>query len=177
MKHAQKFTGVDCVVTDILDQPKTPKSIKNTATSTTAKKYLNAAKGTPIYPGIIIALFCGLRRSEICALDWSDIDWMQSGTGYFGCIHITKGYHERKGGGGYFSLPKSEKSIGRVLLPEKAGMLLCELKGTGAIMTSPGIGSIKELDYEKFLVTINSGRDQDSGEEIILEKNRIWNKS
>ncbi|MCS7316601.1 MAG: site-specific integrase, partial [Bryobacteraceae bacterium] len=36
---------------------------------------LDAARGTRLYIPILLALACGLRRGEILALQWRDVDW------------------------------------------------------------------------------------------------------
>jgi integrase len=38
-------------------------------------KYIDAYKATPLYPAVCIALMCGLRKGEILALQWKDIDF------------------------------------------------------------------------------------------------------
>ena len=42
-----------------------------------AAKLLQTAKESPIYVAVIIALLTGLRRGEVLALRWSDIDWQR----------------------------------------------------------------------------------------------------
>ncbi len=45
------------------------------------KKLLHEAKGHPLYPALLILSTTGIRRSELCGLKWSDINWQQ-GTAY-----------------------------------------------------------------------------------------------
>ena len=58
------------------------------------QEYLTLFKDHYIYPAVCLALFCGLRRSEILALRWSDIDLKE------GMVHVNhsiywdkEGYH------------------------------------------------------------------------------------
>lgn len=37
-------------------------------------RMLDASQDTPLYIPLLLASMCGLRRSEICALNWSDVD-------------------------------------------------------------------------------------------------------
>ncbi len=40
-----------------------------------AQQVLNACYGHPIYPAVVLAQYYGLRRSEVCGLRWSSIDF------------------------------------------------------------------------------------------------------
>lgn len=47
-------------------------------TPKTSKKLLQAIKGDPIEPAVMLGLYLGLRRSEVAGLRWSDVDLEQS---------------------------------------------------------------------------------------------------
>lgn len=53
--------------------PKLYKRIYNTPDIETAKKVLDAAKGTSLEVPITLALKCGLRVSEVCGLKWTNV--------------------------------------------------------------------------------------------------------
>lgn len=47
-------------------------------TPETAKKLLNAIKGDPLEPAVMLGLYLGLRRSEVVGLRWIDVDFEQN---------------------------------------------------------------------------------------------------
>jgi integrase len=49
------------------------KEMKTIDTETTARM-LDAARGTTIYVPVLLGVLCGLRRGEICALRWRNVD-------------------------------------------------------------------------------------------------------
>lgn len=61
-----------CETIDIPD--KGAKYQPNVIDPTQVKDYLLLFKGTWLYPGIIISTVCGLRRGELCALKWSNVN-------------------------------------------------------------------------------------------------------
>lgn len=69
-----------------------------------------------------VALFGGLRNGEIMGLNWEDLDL---GTG---TISINRTRLVRKGGGVYEDVPKTEKSIRDITLPENVLKLLKNLR-------------------------------------------------
>jgi integrase len=58
-----------------------------------ARSFLRAASGSRFAIAYELALFCGLRRGEILALRWRDVDLDKRE------IHIRNTLHEEKGGG------------------------------------------------------------------------------
>ena len=58
-------------------------------TSEQIKRFLEVNLDHPLYPFFYLALFTGLRRSELLGLQWGDIDWQ------LGQISIRRGYHSR----------------------------------------------------------------------------------
>ncbi|MFC1995738.1 tyrosine-type recombinase/integrase [Chloroflexota bacterium] len=66
-------------------------------------QFLEAAKSTPYYEIFYLALFTGMRRSELLALRWQDIDFI------LGQIYINRSVHVLKGGKVHFRTPKTAK--------------------------------------------------------------------
>lgn len=119
--YAKKHHYLNTSPMDYIEEPKPDAREIKTIESKDIEAYLNAVKGTEIEAGIIINLACGLRRSEVCALEWSDID-------KDGRVSINKSLHERKGGGLYFDKTKTAKSTREVILPLWAKDLLKPLR-------------------------------------------------
>ncbi|TLM98832.1 MAG: site-specific integrase [Actinobacteria bacterium] len=91
-----------------------------------ANAYLDAFSGHALEPVVVIALGAGLRRSELCALDWSDVD-LDAAT-----VRVDKGRHERKGET-WNEPPKSATSRRIVSLPEWAVASLRPHRGLGPV--------------------------------------------
>lgn len=85
-----------------------------------AIRLLEAAKTTPYYALFYLLLFTGMRRSEILALRWQDVDFI------YGQIYVTRSLHHLKDGSYVFTQPKSEKSRRTIALPPSAFLVLDE---------------------------------------------------
>ena len=83
-------------------------------------RFLEAAKDTPYYALFYSFLFTGMRRSELLALRWQDIDFI------YGQIYVTRSLHHLKDGSYIFTQPKSEKSRRTIALPPSAFLVLNE---------------------------------------------------
>lgn len=60
--------------TDAVDPPHCQRAEMHTLSEDEIRTLLEAAKSTPYYPLFYMALFTGMRRSELLALRWYDID-------------------------------------------------------------------------------------------------------
>lgn len=60
---------------DAVDRPRAAKYQAAFVPPDSVGAYLGATADTWLYPAAAIALFCGLRRGELLALHWSDIDF------------------------------------------------------------------------------------------------------
>jgi len=74
-------------------------------------KLLKAAEGRPIYPAILLAVTTGMRRGELLALRWSDIDFLE------GHLDVNQALVDTKAKGLEFKAPKSEAGKRRISLP------------------------------------------------------------
>lgn len=83
-------------------------------------QFLDAAKNTPYYALFYTALFTGMRRSELLALRWQDIDFL------LGQIYVNRSLHVLKGGKVIFKSPKSAKGSRTVALPPSLFLVLNE---------------------------------------------------
>ena len=80
--------------------------------------FLEAAKDTPYYALFYVALFTGMRRSELLALRWQDIDFILSQ------VYVSRSLHVLKGGKVVFRSPKTAKGRRTVALPPSAILTL-----------------------------------------------------
>lgn len=82
----------------------------------------NDVRGTRDEPIILLAAWCGLRRGEIFALKWDDIDWAKGvvRVDESRCITEENDYIDKR--------PKSENGVREVVVPEYLLNLLEDLK-------------------------------------------------
>lgn len=83
---------------------------------------LEAARKTPYYVLFYQALFTGMRRSELLALRWRDVDLL------LGRVQATRTLHQLRTGEIVIRSPKSDRSRRVVSLPPSATLLFQEEK-------------------------------------------------
>lgn len=86
-------------------------------------KLLEAAKDTLYYPIFYIALFTGMRRSEMLALRWCDIDLDLCE------LSVTRSLHHLRDGTTVFRQPKTTKSRRMIALSPSTALVLREHRG------------------------------------------------
>jgi integrase len=84
------------------------------------RHFLEAAKGSGYYALFHTALFTGMRRSELLALQWRDIHLHQ--------IYVNRSLHHLKDGSYIFTQPKSAKSRRTIALSPSSVLTLMEHK-------------------------------------------------
>lgn len=87
-------------------------------------QFLESVKPTQYYALFYTALFTGMRRSELLALRWQDIDFI------LGQIYVNRSLHVLKGGRVIFKSPKTAKGRRTVALPPSAFLVLNEYRET-----------------------------------------------
>ena len=90
-------------------------------------EFLEFAKNSKYYELFYLALFSGMRRSELLALRWSDIDLE------LGQVYVTRGLQQLKDSSLIFTQPKSEKSRRTIALPPSATAILKEYRNHVAL--------------------------------------------
>jgi integrase len=90
-----------------------------------AHRLLDAVAGTPYALAAAIALGTGMRRGEILALRWGDLDSDMS------VAHVRRSVHPTKNGLAY-ELPKTKRSRRAVVLPEYLRVILKTQRDTQA---------------------------------------------
>jgi integrase len=120
LKTAVKWGLVGRNATDAVDPPRSRKTEMNTWDEDNIICFLNTAKDTPYYALFYTALFTGMRRSELLALRWQDIDLI------FSQISVNRSLHQLNNGSFVFTQPKSAKSQRTIALPPSAILVLKE---------------------------------------------------
>ncbi len=64
-------------------KPKVPRRRPKIVDHAGFNKLLNTAAGTRVYPVIVLGAATGMRRGELCSIEWSDVDW---GKGTIECL-------------------------------------------------------------------------------------------
>jgi integrase len=103
---------------DAVKPPKAQRVEMQTWGETEIVQFLEAAKDTPYYELFYLALFTGMRRSELLALHWQDIDFIYSQ------IYVSRSLHVLKGGKAIFRSPKTATGRRTIALSPSAILLL-----------------------------------------------------
>jgi integrase len=120
LKTAVKWGLASRNVVDAVDPPRARNTEMKTWDEDNIIRFLNTAKGTPYYALFYTALFTGMRRSELLALRWQDIDFI------FSQISVNRGLHQLNDGSYIFTQPKSAKSQRTIALSPSAILVLKE---------------------------------------------------
>jgi integrase len=105
---------------DAVDAPRFQRPEMNIMNADEINTFLEAAKDTPFYTLFYLALFTGMRRSELLALRWSDIDLMLCQ------LYVSRSLHQLKNGDVIYRQPKSDKSRRMIALTPSTAIVLRE---------------------------------------------------
>jgi integrase len=103
LKCAVKWGLIARNPADAVDIPKSPRSEMKVMSEDDLNRFIEAAKPTPYYPLFFLALFTGMRRSELLALRWSDVDLPLSQ------LSVARTLHRIRNGDYVFRPPKTAK--------------------------------------------------------------------
>ena len=120
LEHAVKMGLLNRNVGDAVSPPRCQRSQWQTLSELDISTFLEAAKGTPYYVLFYLALFTGMRRSELLALRWCDVDLLLCQA------HITRTLHHLRTGEIVIRVPKSTKGRRMVSLSPSTALLLQE---------------------------------------------------
>lgn len=120
LKDAVKGGLINRNIIETVSPP--PKELKEMQTWTTEEmnQFIEFNRELKIYPLFYLALFTGMRRSELLGLQWSDIDWLGSQ------LSVRRAYHQR-GKIKEFTIPKTKKSIRSIALSPSTIKVLRDL--------------------------------------------------
>jgi integrase len=103
---------------DGVDVPRAHPGEMQTWDGSELNKFLEAAKSTQYHALFYVALFTGMRRSELLALRWQDIDFIYSQ------IYVNRSMHQLKDGSFVFTAPKTDKSRRTIALSPSTFLML-----------------------------------------------------
>lgn len=107
---------------DAVSPPKASITKIDTWNEDDIRQFLSATRDSPYYPIFYLALFTGMRRSELLALRWQDVDLL------FSQLSVSRSLHHLKTGEMVFRQPKSAKGNRTVALPPSATLMLKEYR-------------------------------------------------
>jgi len=120
LKMALKWGLLNRNPADAVTPPRPQRSEMHTMNEDDITRFLEAAQSTPYYVLFFLALFTGMRRSEILALRWCDVDLLLCQA------HITRTLHHLRTGEIVFGAPKTAKGRRMVMLSPSTALLLQE---------------------------------------------------
>ena len=103
---------------DTVDPPRHEQHEMHILDEPQVKALLEAARSTPYYALFYLALYTGMRRSELLALRWCDIDLI------LGEVSVARSLHRLKDGRIVFGSPKTAKGRRMIALPPTASVVL-----------------------------------------------------
>lgn len=118
LQTALKWGLISHNVADSVDVPRSRRIEMQTWDEDDVAHFLETAKQSPYYTLFYIALFTGMRRSELLALRWQDVDLVYSQ------VYVSRGLHHLRDGSYVFTEPKSAKSRRMIALPPSAILTL-----------------------------------------------------
>ena len=105
---------------DAVRPPRVQRNEMQTWNEEEVSLFLDAARHGPYYALFYVALFTGMRRSEILALRWCDVDLILCQ------IHVSRSLHVLKGGQPVFRSTKTDKGRRMVALSPSTALVLGE---------------------------------------------------
>lgn len=120
LKTAMEWELINRNVADAVQCPRASQPDIQTWNEQEVTQFLEAAKDTQYYPLFYTALFTGMRRSELLALRWQDVDLI------LGEIQVCRSLHVLIGGKVVLRSPKTKTGKRTVALPPSAYLVLAE---------------------------------------------------
>jgi len=118
LETAMKWGLVVRNVADGVDVPRSHRRDMQTWSEFEVRHFLEVAKGSPYYPLFHTALYTGMRRGELLALQWRDVGVQE--------VHVNRSLHQLRDGSYVFTQPKSAKSRRAIDLSPSSILTLAE---------------------------------------------------
>ena len=138
--HAVKLGLLSRNVADAVSPPRYQRHRWQSLSEFGVSSVLEAARKSPYYVLFYQALFTGMRRSELLALRWCDVDLLLCR------VEVSRGLHQLGTGEIVIAAPKSARSRRMVSLPPSAALLLQEHKQEQAMQRAALGIQLKEDD-------------------------------
>ena len=122
LKMALKWGLLSRNPADAVTPPRPRRSEMQTMNEDEVQTFLEAAKATPYYALFYLALFTGMRRSELLALRWCDMDLPLCQ------VYVSRTLHHLRNGEIVFRAPKTAKGRRMIALSPSAAIVLREHK-------------------------------------------------
>jgi integrase len=120
LQTAIKWGLLNYNAADGVDVPHSRQNEMQTWDEYEVNRFLETARDSHYYALFHTALFTGMRRSELLALQWRDIDFHQ--------IYVNRSLHQLRDGSYVFTQPKSAKSRRTIALSPSSVLTLTEHK-------------------------------------------------
>jgi integrase len=120
LKHAVQWGVVARNVSDMVDAPRVRTDEVQILAPGEVQAVLETLRDKPLYPIAALGLASGLRRSELLALRWQDVELDA------GHLQVARSLEETKRGGLVFKTPKTRNSRRVVTLPASTIVMLRE---------------------------------------------------
>jgi integrase len=120
LKTAMEWELINRNPADAVSCPRAQQPEIQTWNEDEVARFLEVARSTPYYALFYTALFTGMRRSELLALRWSDIDFILS------VIYVSRSMHVLKGSKIIYRSPKTKTGKRTIALPPSAYLVLNE---------------------------------------------------
>jgi integrase len=112
----------------LVELPKAKRRPVRAMTEEESARFVEAARKSADGLPFVFWLFTGLRPVEFAGLRWADVSLVEQGGKSYGVAHITRTVIHPKGGGWYFSEPKTDKGKRPVYFPAWLHAVLMEHK-------------------------------------------------
>jgi integrase len=124
LKHAMQWGVVSRNVASMVDAPRVKAREVEILTPAQIQAVLDTLRGKSLYPIVATALGTGLRRSELLALRWQDVDLDSA------MLRVERALEQTKRGGLVFRQPKTRHGKRSVSLPPSTVTVLREHRVT-----------------------------------------------